>query len=290
MALIYDLLVILILIVFFAVGVKKGFIKSILSLVCFVVSVVVSLFAAENLAQPIYEMCFKESVTSFIEENIDKVDVSGVVNSYLLDNLGIEADEKTIKSIIGTQGDISQNIKLYAEEKGVSLDEEVLENNINSFLKSKELESAIENVLPSSLASAVFSAAESSSEAIAEILQACVNPDKNVAARAIEDAFVNDAIILLVKYALFLIFYIIIRFLLKLIIAATGIINKIPVAGKVNRVLGGAFGILKGGVFVILAAIIVSGLSYILASRYSILSESTIDNSLIFKYFYYMVK
>lgn len=290
MALIYDLLVVLILIVFFAAGVRKGFIKSILSLVCFVVSVVVSLFAAEKLAQPVYEMCFKESVTSFIEENIDKVDVTGVVNSYLLDNLGIEADEKTIKSIIGTQGDISQNIKLYAEEKGVSLDEEVLEKNINSFLKSKELESAIESALPSSLASAVFSAAESSSEAIAEILQACVNPDKNVAARAIEDAFVNDAIILLVKYALFLIFYIVIRFLLKLLVAATGIINKIPVAGKVNRALGGAFGILKGGVFILLIAVIVAGLSYVLASRYSILSESTIDNSLIFKYFYNIVK
>ncbi len=290
MALIYDLLVVLILIVFFALGVRKGFIKSILSLVCFVVSIVVSLFAAEKLAQPIYEMCFKESVTSFIEENIDKVDVSGVVNSYLLDNLGIEADEKTIKSIIGTQGDISQNIKLYAEQNGVALDGEVLEKNINSFLKSKELESAIESALPSSLASAVFSAAESSSETIADILQACVNPDKNVAARAIEDAFVNDAIILLVKYALFLILYIIIRFLLKLVIAATGIINKIPVAGKVNRALGGAFGILKGGVFVLLAAIIISGLSYVLASKYSLLSESTIDNSLIFKYFYNMVK
>ncbi len=290
MALIYDLLVVLILILFFALGVRKGFIKSILSLVCFVVSIVVSLFAAEKLAQPIYEMCFKESVTSFIEENIDKIDVSGVVNSYLLDNLGIEADEKTIKSIIGTQGDISQNIKLYAEQNGVALDGETLEKNINSFLKSKELESAIESALPSSLASAVFSAAESSSETIADILQACVNPDKNVAARAIEDAFVNDAIILLVKYALFLILYIIIRFLLKLVIAATGIINKIPVAGKVNRALGGAFGILKGGVFVLLAAIIISGLSYVLASKYSLLSESTIDNSLIFKYFYNMVK
>lgn len=290
MALIYDLLVVLILVVFFSIGVRKGFIKSILSLVCFVLSVVVSLFAAERLAQPIYEMCFKEKVTSFIEENIDKIDVSGVVNSYFLDDLGIEADEKTIRSIIGTQGDISQNIKLYAERNGVTVDKEYIDKRINSFLKSKELESAIKTALPSQLASAVFSAAESSSEVIADILQACVNPDKSVAARAIEDAFVNDAIILLVKYALFLIFFAIIRFLLKLIVAATGIINKIPVAGKVNRILGGAFGILKGGVFILILAMTIEVTVSFMGSRYSLFSESTIDNSLIFKYFYNMVR
>ena len=290
MALIYDLLVVLILTLFFAAGVKKGFIKSILSLICFIAAVAVSLFAAEKLAQPVYEMCFKERVTSFIEENIDKIDVTGVANSYLLNNLGIEADEKTIKNIIGSQGDINQNIQLYAKENGIVLDEKTLENNLNSFLNSKELENAIKDALPSQLADAVISAAESSSDSIGKILQACVNPDKRVAARALEDVFVNDALILLVKYALFLIIYIIIRFLLKLIVAATGIVNKIPIAGKVNRALGGAFGILKGGVFVVILALIISGLVSFMGSRYSLLSESTINNSLVFKYFYNIVR
>ncbi|MCD7773099.1 MAG: CvpA family protein [Ruminococcus sp.] len=290
MALIYDLLVVLILIVFFAFGVRKGFIKSILSLICFVLSVVLSLFLSERLAEPIYEMCFKESVTSLIEENLDKLDVTDVVNSYILDDLEIEADDSTIRSIIGTDGDITQNIKLYAEGQGVEIDEQTIEDNIDSFVKSDELENALSVSKLDFLSNAVLSGVEDSTDAIVDILQACVSNDKGAAAEAIEETFVNDALVSLVKCVLFLIFYIIIRFLLKLLVAATGIINKIPVAGKINRALGGAFGILKGGVFVLLVAVIVVGLSYFLSGSYSIFSESTIDNSLIFKYIYNMVK
>lgn len=290
MALLYDLVVVLVLLVFFVFGAKKGFVKSILSLICFIVALVVSLFASSKLAEPIYEMCFKERVTAFIEENISKVDVSDIVNSYLLKNVGITADEKTVKSIIGTDGDIKSNIEAYAKAKGVDLDMQSVSDNVESFLSSDSLKNAIESALPSSLASAVFSAAQSSSETVAKVLQACVNPDDAKAADAIEEAFVNELIILLLKYVIFLLMFLVLSFVLKLIIAATGILNKIPVAGGVNRALGGALGIIKGSAALIIIAIIVSALSALLSSQYSALSESTIENSLVFKYFYDLVK
>lgn len=290
MALIYDLAVVVVLLLFFIFGIKRGFIKSVISLICFVLAIVISIFASSKLAQPIYEMCFKEKVTSFIAENIDKIDVSGVVNNYLLKNVGITADDKTVKSIIGTEGDIKNNIESYAKAKGVSLDPMSISQNVDSFLKSDELKGAIETALPSSLASAVFEAAESSAETVSKVLQACVNPNQAQAAEMIEEAFVNDMLILLVKYALFLILFTVLSFIFKLIIAATGIVNKIPVASGVNRALGGALGILKGGVALVIIAVIISALSALLASRYSVLAESTINNSLVFKYFYNMVK
>lgn len=290
MALIYDLAVVVVLLLFFIFGIKRGFIKSVISLICFVLAIVISIFASSKLAQPIYEMCFKEKVTSFIAENIDKIDVSGVVNNYLLKNVGITADDKTVKSIIGTEGDIKNNIESYAKAKGVSLDPMSISQNVDSFLKSDELKGAIETALPSSLASAVFEAAESSAETVSKVLQACVNPNQEQAAEMIEEDFVNEMLILLVKYALFLILFTVLSFIFKLIIAATGIVNKIPVASGVNRALGGALGILKGGVALVIIAVIISALSALLASRYSALAESTINNSLVFKYFYNMVK
>lgn len=290
MALLYDLAVVIVLLLFFIFGVKKGFIKSVLSLICFVLAIVISLFASSKLAQPIYEMCFKERVTSFIAENINRIDVSGAVNNYLLKNVGITADEKTVRSIIGTEGDIKNNIESYAKAKGVNLNSQSISQNVDSFLKSDDLKGAIESALPSSLASAVFKAAESSAETVSKVLQACVNPDKTQAAVTIEEAFVNDMLILLIKYALFLLMFTVLSFILKLIVAATGIVNKIPVAGGVNRALGGALGILKGGVALVIIAVIVSALSALFASRYSALAESTIENSLVFKYFYNMVK
>lgn len=290
MALVYDLLTVLILVIFFIVGFKKGFIKSVLSLVCFIVSAVVSLFLASHLAQPIYEMCFKESVTEFIESNIDKVDVTSVVNDYLLKNAGVTADEKTVKSIIGTEGDISENIMDFADTRGISLDKDVIEQNVDSFLKSQSLKNIVSSALPSKLASALIAAAQSSAETAQSILQACVNPDKAEAANIIEEAFVNDILIMLVKCALFLLTFTVLSFVLRLITAATGLINKIPVAGSVNRVLGGAFGILKGGVALVIIAILAAGAASLLGSKYSLFSESTINNSIVFKYFYSLIK
>lgn len=289
MALLYDLLTLIVFLLFFLVGLKRGFLKSVLSLVCFIVAVIASLFLASALAEPIYNACFKDKVTDFIEENIDDIDVADIVNDNLLKNVGLAADSSTIESIIGTTGEIGDNIKSYAEQNGIDIDEDAVSQNLKSFLQSSELTSAITEALPSDFADALFSAVQSSADTVEKVLQACVDPDKENAAEVIEDAFVNDILILLIKCALFFLLFVVLSFVFKLIIAATGLVNKIPVAGKLNRVLGGVFGMLKGGVALVIIAIIVAAAVSVLGTKYSLVSESTVNNSLVFKYFYSLV-
>ena len=104
-------------------------------------------------------------------------------------------------------------------------------------------------------------------------------------AATIVDSFISPIVIALLQSVTFILYLIIIAFLIKLIAKSLGLVNKVPVIGGINRFVGGIFGVVFAALIVFVLTVAVR---VVLASGIStdILSEQTIQNSLVYHYVY----
>ncbi|MBQ9939097.1 MAG: CvpA family protein [Oscillospiraceae bacterium] len=101
----------------------------------------------------------------------------------------------------------------------------------------------------------------------------------------IVDTFISPIVIALLQSVTFILYLVVISFLIKLIAKSLGLVNKVPVIGGINRFLGGVFGLAFAALVVLVLTV---AIRIILAGGIStdILSEQTIQNSLVYHYVY----
>lgn len=119
------------------------------------------------------------------------------------------------------------------------------------------------------------------SDVILSVLESAENPGKSVL-----DNIVKPLVLIPIQTLIFTILFAVILFVLSLIIRATSIINKVPVLGKLNEVLGGVMGILQGVVVIFVIVIGVHLAVSISNNSLIFLNEMTINKSFAFSTVY----
>ncbi len=123
-----------------------------------------------------------------------------------------------------------------------------------------------------------------SSEAETAVSSAMVEAGKTLS-ESIETEVVKPAVISLLQSILFIVLFVILSFLIKKLAFVGGYFNKIPVVGKLNMFLGGVLGTLEGLIIVFLIAVALHFSLLLLGDKIPI-TETDIDNSFVFKFFY----
>ncbi len=259
MALLYDLIMLLIIVVFCIFGAKRGILRSIVLLVTLVLSLLIGFIASELLAEPVYDSYVKESVVNSIKEPMEDIDVADFVNEKIFNSsLGIEISDSEIEEALGKSGDISENIADYAQSKGIILSSETVRAEIDSLLDEKSaLVDNDDEFLPSYLVTVLKSAVANDYQMFGDVLRTLAKTDKSEAAEGLTEIALKPIILIALRAILFILCFLVIWIILRIIVAITRL-GKNSEKGGMNTVLGGLLGAVKGLVVVIIITSVVS--------------------------------
>ncbi len=283
----YDVFVVGILIIFLYVGAKKGFIRSIVYAALIIASFVVSWFAAEAFAPLIYDTCIKEQVYEAFSANADETNTAQLVSQAVSDgDYGVEMTEAEISAILEDNPDFFDSLASEMQKNGAQDSSEEIESGVKQSLASKIVDSLFRDVSVSKYVNNAIETISDAGEKVEEIVQAFVSGAKDDAARVVEESLVAPALTWLLKAVIFIVLMFILRFVVNPVSNAFKAVNRIPVVGPVNSLLGALFGIVQGLIFLYVAALAVKAIINISGDSLIFFNTDTVERSKLFIYLY----
>ena len=205
----------------------------------------------------------KVDLTSFgVDKNVDYSNINlGSVQIYESD-----IEKYGIENMILTEV-LAQNIK--NSEVADSVNEII--DKVGETVPALDLKGkTIEDIDSGTINSVVVSAVQSSG-----------NPGK-----AVLDNVAKPVVLVPLRTIIFVILFILIFIILSIIIKATSVINKLPLIGKLNSLLGGVAGLLQGLVIVFIVVIIAHMAVELTNNTLIFLNDMTINKSFAFSKIY----
>jgi len=123
-------------------------------------------------------------------------------------------------------------------------------------------------------------------DAVSEIIVAVIESEDNSITNTLLDNLITPVIMLPLRTLIFFIIFVIISIALSFAAKAFSFVNRIPLIGAVNSLLGIAVGILISALVIFLVCIFVKILITITGNTIIFLNTMTIEQSYVFKYIY----
>lgn len=118
-----------------------------------------------------------------------------------------------------------------------------------------------------------------------ETVEEKMNEEGKSIATTLEENVIAPAAKSVIQIILFIVLFFVLAFLIKRLAFLANIFNKLPLVGKVNRLLGAAAGLLEGIVIVFVATSVIYILMFLIGEKFPITNEM-INESLLFKFFF----
>ncbi len=287
MGLLYDLIMLIIVIMFCIIGAGRGIVRSIVLFITLIVSLLIGYVVSGIIAEPVYESFVKDKAVNAIKDSVEDFDAAEFVNEKFFDNkLGIKISDAEIEKAISQDGSLSENISEYAESKGIALSSGSVAEKIDSVLEDESVINEVEKALPSYAAPLFESALSNEKDMMESIIKSLVKTDKTLASEEIADNVLKHIVMTPIRIVLFILCFIAAWIILRLIVAVTRL-GKNREKSALNTVLGGALGIIKGLILAVMITVAVSVISPIISavdsnSMFNV-SESAINNSIFLR-------
>ena len=223
---IWDILLIAILVLSISFAARKGFIRTLIELVGYIIALVAAAYLGGLLAEFVFETFIRGGMVSSIQEQIEATGFNDIA-------MGIKG---AFESLPG-----------YIAETVAAL-----------------------GITPAAVA-AQLTGDGVTAEAVAS---------------SVVDVAVRPAMLSMLRSVFHVVLFVLLLFVVRRIAKISGFVNKIPLVGDLNIVLGGAFGLLKGGVWVLFLCTVVSLLQPMLQESWPFLKDETIESSYLFRFVY----
>lgn len=288
LGLLYDLIMLIIVIMFCITGARRGIIRSIVFFIILILSLLTGYIVSGFITEPVYDNYVKDKVINNVKGPIEKFDIAEFINEKFLDSkLGIKVSESEIEKALGNGENISESISKYANSKGIPLSSEAVSTKIDSIISSDTFTSEAEGFLPSYFVPVFESAVSNDKELLGNVIQSLANTDKTVAAEEITDKAIKPVLLIALRTILFLLSFIAVWIILRIIVSIAKI-GKNSERGGINTVLGGILGIVKGLIVVLLITAIVGIISPVISlidtDSFFALSEESVNNSIFLRF------
>ncbi len=290
MSLVYDLFCVLILAVSVVIGYRRGAVKTILLVLAFLIAALGAWYLSQAAAPTVYRAFVKDHVVSAAEKSLDQENLTGIVNRIIQNAAGtsdVELSGEELKTAAAKSGDLSENLAALAKQKGYTGSQQVLAEQIQIGLNAKQvlLDSDTAENLPETVQDILEKSSDDIESDVRAVLVEAADGTTKSAAAAVEEHLLRTPIISLIRTILAIGIFVILLALLRILISFTGVINKVPFAGTINRLGGGVLGFVYGVVILMILASLVSLLiKNGIAADY--LNEKSAENTKIFQYFY----
>lgn len=285
----FDIAVVAILLIFLYSGGKRGFLRSIILIAGYFISFFVAFSLSGKLAPPIYDGFARPLVISSIEKKLDSIDIAEElqrsINSAYRDS-GITFDKDEVQQVIsGSDGDLSKSFTDYISSKtGV----EISDDKINEVLQGAFMGDTVERFfasLPNFMKESASSYLSANNPSLGDTIKGTIGT-KETAAAFLEEEVLRGGAISVVQMILFFLLFGVVMLIVRLLAGLFKDVNKIPVIGPVNTLLGAAIGLVEGAIIVYIIALLIHLIIMFMASPMIVFNEETIQSTLLFKFFY----
>lgn len=250
----YDLFIIVLALVIIYVSVKRGFSKTFIVIIGYMLSISVSYKLNNVISEPFYQNFAKEKNISIINKNISKMNFSQQYKVYI-DGLGynISVDTNKLDEILKSSQNISEKVYDYCynlNSKAID-DKDVFIQQFN-----KGYISIIFDCLKDDIPSLCLKKYDLPSELFDESIKMMYNYDKMLNASYIEENFIRESVLSFIKTSWFIVVFSVIMIVIKYMASIIEDKNLIPTFGITDHILGLVTGIIETAVLILMFTLI----------------------------------
>ncbi len=283
----YDALIIGIMLVCLYIGAKRGFLRSVVFTVMVIASILISWIGAEIASPLIYDNFIKEAVVSALDKNSQKTDASEITMQAITEgDYGVEMSDTELGNILSSAGDFFDNIASEMKNNGAVSDTEEISSEVEESVIEKMLTSLLGGVVSNDLLNEMLVSIEGTTEGVDNVLSTFISGDKQETARVTEERLIAPVVKGLLKILVWLLLMLLFRLIINPVSDSFKLVNKIPLIGPVNSLLGAVLGIVEGIIVVYGLALAVRLAVYVSDGSLMFINNQTIELTYVFKIFY----
>lgn len=283
----YDALVIGILLIFIYIGARNGFMKRLVFMVLVIASLVVSWLGAEIAAPIIYDEFIKEQVSASLNKNSKDTDPTEIAFEAISEgDYGVEVTDTEVSGIMSESGDFFDNVATEIKKNGSVSDTDVIKSEVEESMISKMLTSLLGSRVSEASLKEMLVSIEGTTEGINNVLGIFVGGDSEATAQAAEEKLVAPVVKGLLKIVIWLLLVIIFRLIIEPVSDSFKSVNKIPLIGPVNSLLGAILGAVEGAILISVISVAVKLAVYLTKGSLIFINNETISQTYLFKLFY----
>lgn len=273
MSLIFDILVAGAFIIGISVNARRGLVKSILLVFGYIISIWLAGVIAGQFSERFYDKFLDRKLSEKIQTETEKLDSAKLIKDKLFDEkLSVEVDTEEVREVILKDGDMVENLAVLAISKKSGVDEKI----VDKFFVKDMLYEAQDNKL-------LFLAVDN--ENVQQSVRILANENEEKRTEVLYREIIKPYALMATRWVMAFVIFMIISALVSFLVSKVNFVNKIPVAGFLNTVLGGVVGAGEGFVIVMVTALGVKVLVALLG-----FDEKIIDDTTLFKIFYNIYK
>lgn len=283
----YDICVLGLGLIFLYVGAKRGFMRSVVLVILTVISIMLSWLVSTVFAPVIYENVIKDSVMEGIGTRLGEKEPSKTISETVNSGgYGVEMTGDEVGGIISKGGDFFKNIAAELKSNGAGDSSEDIAENIESGVTENVITIIVGDKVSPSVLREILSAVSDAEASLRTVVNAFVGGNRSNTAAVIESEIVAPAVITILKGIIWIIAMFILMAISRTIAAAFKGLNKVPIIGPVNSLLGAALGLAEGAVVIYIFSQIVKLVCYLTSNSLMFLNSETVAQTRIFKEFY----
>lgn len=283
---IYDIMAVAIVVGCIIVSWKRGLLKTLVLIVGYAFACVGGYFVANQYADNVYDRFLKEKCESIVEDNIVDFNANDEINEVLAEqNIPIELTDEQIDEIINYDGTVSEGVINYLEERQIPLTQD-MKQKITQELSSDSIVSKLEGKINDRAYNILVEYNKIADNAIDKIFKSMVQSNETSIAEELNNIVIKPIIIKVLKVVIFILVFLVIIIIVKIVANLMKFVNTIPIAGGINRLLGGGLGFLQGILILYVVSLLIKIIIAVTSNQITILNDETINASKIFKGIY----
>lgn len=287
----YDIVAVVIVLSLIYAGWRKGALRTLLRLAGYAAAFILAFYISQSVAEPLYVKYIQPSIVSAVEKQVASVDYVGeiqkVVASY---GNGISVDRETISALMDSTSsaeELSGGLKKWLGEHYAAADS----------IDTSSWSSSFENVLNNSFTQAVLMALPTYLSGAAEALLSdgleavdnalgTLTSDPGSVARYVETTLIRPSVIDIVRLVLYMVVFAVATLLIRIVVQIVRPINRIPVVGTLNRLLGAVLGLGQAALLLYILALVVRILIIVSGDGMIFFNQASVDKTILFRLFY----
>lgn len=281
--LIFDIGALIVVAVFLIVNIIRGFAKTYISVIGYVLAIIIGGIAGDGASEAIYTSVLQGQNVQNVQEALQDADVSTAISDRIkTETYGVSLSESKLYKVSSSAESMYRAINTGDSEMFSS-------DKIREFIAESVDESLAETMkttIPSSAVNYMVNTIKSSDEGMYSSLPSILSSDKD-SAEYLEENFVKPVVVYIIKMAIFLILFFIIMVIIKIVSKHIEDSTVNPVEGSTtDKVLGAVFGIVEAIIILLLAVVVIKWQVFVHVDTSPILNDSVIQDTKIFKYIY----
>lgn len=284
----YDALTVGILLIGLYVGAKRGLMRSVVLAVLTILSIGISWLACEVLSPVIYENFLKEPIMSSLDDSSSKTDPLAVVTDAVSSKgYGVEMTTSEVENVISRAGDFFANIAGEIKNNGANEGENQIATGVEESVTESMLRALVGDIVSPSTLSEILESVSGAENSVRSVVDVFLNGDRSATASAVEQSLIAPAVKLVLKGIIWVVAMFILMFVSRGVADSFKNLNRIPIIGPINSLLGAALGFAEGAIIVYLISQLVRLVCYFTSNSLMFLNTEAVSSTYIFKWLFY---